>query len=187
MTTEVKEKRVVKFKGKALYAQVYPGQERPPHPDELKKKPTAKDDRHYAIKVECSEELFKKLQKAGLNKLHQIYENEEDGKTYINIKGTHTKTYIDKTTREQVTARFKDPEVTDAEGNPFTDLIGNGSVVEVTAEFADGARGKSLRLNKVKVLEHVEFIKPEVVEDVLFSEDEDNTATKTTAATQNIF
>lgn len=166
------EKQLVKFEGECLYAQVYPGQERAPHPDAIKEKPETADDRHYSIQVECSDDLYKKLRKAGISPMQEL--KEIDGKGYLRIKGTHTKSYIDKKSGERVTTRFEDPIVTDIKGNPFTSLIGNGSKVQVVAELASfpGKTLKALRLQSVKVLEHVTYEKKDPVtkEEIVLSE-----------------
>lgn len=163
------DKRLVIFEGACLYAQVYAGQERAPHPDALEKKNAHPDDRSYSIQVECSEELHKKLLKAGISPLQALKEIE--GKNYIRIKGTHTKIYVEKTTGAPKTTRFNDPEVVDVDGNKLdiNTLIGNGSKVRVTAELAafTGKTLKVLRLNKVEVLELVPYIKPAKTEDTI--------------------
>lgn len=56
---------------------------------------------------------------------------------------------------------FGPPVVTDAEGNAFDKLIGNGSTVEITVATYDTGKGKGTRLDRVKVLKHVEYVKPE--------------------------
>lgn len=178
------EKQLVKFEGASLYAQVYPGQERAPHPDAVKEKPDTVNDRTYSIQVECSEELYKKLRKAGISPMQEL--KEIDGKNYIRIKGTHTKTYADKKTGELITSRFSDPEVVDGDDNEFTALIGNGSKVQVVAELVGfpGKTLKALRLQKVKVLEHVPYEKsgsPDTAAVILEEGGKElNTATTTT-------
>lgn len=50
------------------------------------------------------------------------------------------------------------PEVTDADGNPFNELIGNGSKVTVRVVVYDAGKvGKGTRLEKVRVDELVVF------------------------------
>lgn len=168
----VKEKKVVKFVGKCLYAQVFPGQERTPHKDQVKKQPWTANDRHYVITVQCSTALYKSLRAAGISRMVEL--KEVEGETYISIKGTKTKY----SQAKDETYTFNDPEVVDANDNPMSieTLIGNGSKVEVTAQLADNKNGevkKSLYLEKVKVLDLVPYEKPEVVETVVFEDKPD--------------
>jgi len=181
------EKQLVKFEGASLYAQVYPGQERAPHPDAVKEKPDTANDRTYSIQVECSEELYKKLRKAGISPMQEL--KEIDGKNYIRIKGTHTKTYADKKTGELITSRFSDPEVVDADDNEFTALIGNGSKVQVIAELVGfpGKTLKALRLQKVKVLEHVPYEKPESDDTTTVVLEEGSKEPSTATTTESFF
>lgn len=51
------------------------------------------------------------------------------------------------------------PKVIDPEGEPFVDLIGNGSVCTIKVTVYDTKMGKGTRLEKVRVDEHVEFSK----------------------------
>src|SRR5260221_215389 len=172
--SELKQPQV-KFKGKCMYAQVYPGQERAPHPDQIKEKPETADDRTYEISVECSEDLYKKLRKAGISAMQTLKEyDDQPGVTYIKVKGTHTKRWTDKESGESKLYRFSDPEVTDSDDNLLTtnNLIGNGSTVEVLADLV-GFKGrpvKALRLKSVKVLEHVHYERPEVTGEVVLEE-----------------
>ncbi len=53
------------------------------------------------------------------------------------------------------------PEVVDAEGNNFTKLIGNGSIVSVKFSVYDTKMGPGTRLEKVRVDELKEYVKPE--------------------------
>ena len=55
---------------------------------------------------------------------------------------------------------FKPPEVVGPDGvTPFTDIIGNGSIVTIKVEYFDTFRGtKGSRLAKVRVDEHVPYI-----------------------------
>ena len=166
------KKQLVEFKGECLYAQVYPGQERAPHPDAVGEKPEIADDRTYSIQVECSEELYKKLRKAGISPMQEL--KDIDGKNYIRIKGTHTKVWVDKKTGEVNKTRFTDPVVTDANGDKLTidTLIGNGSTVKVVAELVGfpGKSLKALRLKEVCVLELIPYEKTESQGEVVFSE-----------------
>jgi hypothetical protein len=148
---------IVKFKGLCKYAQVYPGQERAPHPDSILPDKSNAEDKHFEILVECSEELFKKLKKAGIPAGTTLKEFEDEKEKYIKLKSTQKR-------REWT---FEPPTVTNESDEPFTDLIGNGSTIEAYAELAPikGRSGKVLRLKKIKVLEHITYEpkKPEVI------------------------
>lgn len=143
------ETSVVVFKGLCKYAQVYPGQERAPHPDSIKEDQSNKDDRHFELLVECSEDLFKKLKKAGIPSGTTLKEFEGEDIKYIKLKSTQKR-------GEWV---FSPPIVTDESGKPFTDLIGNGSKIIATTELAPikNRSGKVLRLKKVTILEHIPY------------------------------
>lgn len=57
------------------------------------------------------------------------------------------------------------PEVVDAKGEPFKELIGNGSIVAVEVVVYDTAKyGKGSRLEKVVVVKHVPYNKEEPAE-----------------------
>lgn len=148
------EKQLVRLEGKCEWAQVYPGQERAPHPEAIKKG-ASPNDRSYAITVEITEEINRKLRKAGLNAMHQP-KYKEDDTVWLTIKGTKHK---ETTSKGPIT--FEDPAVVDANGNPFKELIGNDSVVIVEATLEQAGQAKALRLKKVTVLEHVVYVKPE--------------------------
>ena len=51
------------------------------------------------------------------------------------------------------------PELTDKDGKPFDQFIGNGSEVAVLLELYDSKKGKGSRMKEVKVLNHVIFEK----------------------------
>lgn len=54
------------------------------------------------------------------------------------------------------------PEVVDAKGNPFKELIGNGSILAVeVATFNTAKYGMASRLEKVVVVKHVAYEKDE--------------------------
>ncbi len=188
------DKKLVEFEGVCLYAYVHPGQERGPHPDALAKKTAHESDRSYSITVECSATLHKKLLKLGISPMQtlkdrDVFKEKDLGvvgdKTFITIRGTNTKTYVDKTTGELIKTRFADPKVVDANTGLSLDsgtLIGDGSQVKVTAELAStGASRKVLRLTKVEVQKLVPYVKSEDTGEVILSE-ADKTAEAPTAA-----
>ena len=59
---------------------------------------------------------------------------------------------------------FGAPTVTDVNGDPFEELIGNGSMMEINVSVFDTKNGKGHRLLSAKVLEHVEYHRSEPVE-----------------------
>lgn len=54
---------------------------------------------------------------------------------------------------------FGKPVVTDAAGNAFDKLVGNGSKVRVNVSVYPTSKGPGTRLNSVVILDHVEFVK----------------------------
>jgi len=164
------DKQTVKLKGKCEYANVLPGQERTPHPEAIKKGAASANDRHYQITVECSEQDFRAIKKAGLNGMHNL-KYKDDDTTFITIKGTQYK--------EKGNMTFPAPSVTDEEGNAFTQNIGNGSVVIVEASLEKAGDTKALRLKGVQVLEHIPYEPKEEGETTTLL---DNTGSKAVAA-----
>jgi hypothetical protein len=55
---------------------------------------------------------------------------------------------------------FGPPEVVDEKGNVFTESIGNGSIVQIEVVAYDSKFGKGHRLDSVRVLDHVPYVKP---------------------------
>ncbi len=141
------ETQLVTFKGQCKYSKLYAGQECSPHPDAITE--ANKNDKHFEILVECSEELFKKLKKAGIPAGTTLKEFEGEDITYIKLKSTYK--------RGEWT--FPLPTVVDASGDAFEELIGNGSRVVATVELAPikGRSGKVLRLKKVQVTDHIPY------------------------------
>lgn len=144
------EKLTVRLKGKCEWAQVFPGQERAPHAEAIKKGASL-DDRAYSITVECSDDVFKKLRKAGLNTMHNLKYKEDDS-GWLTIKGTK---YKANTSKGAIT--FEDPIVIDNTGERFNKPIGNGSQVIVTASLEQAGQSKALRLKGVQVVEHIPY------------------------------
>lgn len=172
------KKQLVKFAGKCMYAQVYPGQERAPHKDAVKKDPHTAEDRHYVITVECSQDLYEKLIKAGISRMVQLktFDDYEElkGKHFISVKCSKKRTK--KETGEMFT--FEDPLVIDKDGVQMTPdtLIGNCSEVEVIAELADIGHFKALRLKEIKVTHLVPYIRAAHQGEVAFEEETKKTA-----------
>jgi len=186
-------KKIVQFEGECLYACVYPSQARSAHPDSIKEGKAHAEDKSYSITVECSEDLYKQLRKAGISSMQALKDADNfpkveglGSKTFITIRGTHTKVYTDRKSGELVTTRFRDPVVTDIDGDTLDSntLIGNGSKVIVKAELVSfpGKTLKALRLESVQVLDLVPYeAAGEKEEEVLLKETK-GTTTRSTAA-----
>ena len=101
----------------------------------------------WCIDIVLTEDQKKNLEAAGLKT-----KKNKDGELILTLKR--------KVTSKEGKA-FDAPEVVDAEGLPFTKLIGNGSTVKVKFSTYDweafGNAGKSGWLEKVIVLEHVAY------------------------------
>lgn len=126
------------LEGKCIYANV---------PPRAPQKAYEGEDMAYSIQVQCSEEKFKELKKAGIPSLTQL--KEFDGETYIKLKATKIKHMSDGRVLE-----FNDIPVVSENGTPITDSIANGSTVRVLATLDDikGRAGKKvLRLKGVVV------------------------------------
>lgn len=162
--TEVRQEQVVRLRGKCEYANVLPGLERTPHKESIEKGAASPNDRHYQISIECNPATFAKIKAAGLNHMHNL-KYKPDGTTWLTVKSTK---YKEKTKKGPIT--FQDPAVVDANGNPFTQNIGNGSEVLVEAVLEQAGVGKALRLRKVTVLQHIPYVKPEVETTTLVDE-----------------
>ena len=142
---EDKDKSVpVKFKGMVKYAMVPPTEARKPYEVD----PAEPNNTGYSIQVECSEKQHKALLKAGVSGMTKLREDEETGKTYINLKASKVKGSI----------TFPDPFVVGPSAKPFTESIGNGSVCNVFATLDTVKKGKALRLKGVQVLTHVPYV-----------------------------
>lgn len=89
------------------------------------------------------------------------WNEDEDGK-FIKLSKDHLRVFKDKDTGEDKEEVMGPPEVgkgVDEEGYliPFSDPIGNGSVVDVKVAIYDSKFGKGTRLEQVNVLEHVPY------------------------------
>lgn len=143
------------FEGLALYANL------PPRPAQ---KGYETEDTSYSVYIECSKEQFKDLKKAGIPALTQLKAFPEDfvskktgeapklkdaeGKTFIRVKATKTKT-----TRDGKQLEFADIPVVDEYNENVTQSIANGSKLQVIATLDDikGKNGKALRMKGVIV------------------------------------
>lgn len=94
---------------------------------------------------------------------------DEEGLVLLKTAGSRVKKYDDedgtnfKLSRDN-TKVFKDveeilgpPRVIDKDGNPFTEIIGNGSRVTVKLDVYDSKFGKGTRLEAVRVDEHIPY------------------------------
>lgn len=154
----------VKFRGLCMYAKVLPKQAQPPHEEALKDPTRAHpDDRTYSIGVECTRELFEKLEDKGIPQTSKLKRyDDQPGRYYINVRGTKVKVWTNKETGEPKHLTFDDPVLQDKDGNAWDNSkeIGNGSLVEVVANMEPnrGVKGGIvLRLHSVKVLDHVVY------------------------------
>ena len=134
--------------------------------------PNTTFDPKYCVDLIVSKEKAKKLKEHGLktvpvDKVSGASEFASSGDRVLRIR----KPVFSKSGKE-----LQKPYVIDANGNPFSELIGNGS--KVTVEFnifeyeAFGQKGKNAKLVGVKVLEHVPYHKDDGLD---FDEDDSNT------------
>lgn len=122
------------LKGKAMWCSI--------------QEPNTKFEPMWCCDLIVDDKTAKEFSKAG----HKVRTNEETGEKSIKFK------------RKVTTAKGKanrQPVVVDANRNPFTELIGNGSVVNVQYKEYEwnyaGKSGKGLDLQGVQVVEHKPF------------------------------
>lgn len=174
----------VKFKGLCMYAQVLPQQARGEHPDKIAQGNAHPDDKSYSIQVECSRELFEKLEDKKIPPATKLKRYEDQpGRTYLNLRGTACKMFTDRDTGEERLGRFPNPILTDKDDNEWdtTKEIGNGSLVEVIANLdkIKGRPGHVLRLHSVKVLDHVPYESKSLEGEVILESDSGATSSQT--------
>ena len=142
--------KTFKFKGEAFWARVYEGNH-----DEYGGK------EFYKITVALDDESWAKFSKSELKLKPKEVSQDDDTKGITFRRDVHPKTGVDKKGKAW-TLGGGPPKVTDADGDEFDSLIGNGSVVEVTVERYPSKIGKwGHRLEAVKVLEHVRYEAPD--------------------------
>lgn len=147
-----KAKNIV-FTGKAYWARVYEGNH-----DEFGGK------EFYKITVALDNEGWSKFHQSGLSlKVKPVEQDGEDGVTFK--RDVEAKSGVDKKGKKWSLGGGP-PRVRDAEGDEFSDLIGNGSTVEVLVEVYEVASGplkgkKGHRLEAVKVVKHIPYESPE--------------------------
>jgi hypothetical protein len=124
----------LKFKGPCKWAQVY-----------------KQDDKYnnYKIQLYLNAETKAAYIKSGI----QVgIKTDEDGE-YVVFRRPHAKLI------KGDVANLGPPKVEDKDRNPFTQTIGNGSIVEVDVSVYDTIKGKGHTLNAVKVIDHVEYVR----------------------------
>ena len=134
---------IVYLTGKCNWAKVY--------------KPEAEYDKSkhsWRIDLYPDDQSWELFDKAGLALKKR--EDKEGGK-FVSFKRPTKKIIKDKI------VELEPPKVLDFEGNPMTDLIGNGSDVTIKVSVYDTAKGKGHTLEAVKVNELVEFGKSEIM------------------------
>lgn len=144
-----KDIQPIKFKGELRWASIPPAEPRPP----IKPRKGEEDDRTYSVMVECTEEMYKKLIKAGIDSKWKLRDDEDkegkilSDKKFVNIRASKIKgEYV-----------FDDPWVIDHKKKPVTDLVGNGSVGIVIADLVRDSTGAVLRLKGVQVLDLIPY------------------------------
>lgn len=143
-----KSKNIV-FTGKAYWARVYEGNH-----DEYGGK------EFYKVTIAFDDESWMKFNKSGMTlKVKPVEEDGEDGVTFK--RDVHPKTGKDKKGKAYSLGGGT-PRVVDADGDEFTDLIGNGSEVEVLVNVYTVSNGplkgkKGHRLEAIKIINHVQY------------------------------
>jgi hypothetical protein len=127
---------VYTFQGPCRWAKVYV-------PDE-------KFGPKYSIEVKLDDTGVAKYKEAGCQGLPS-----KDGEGYYTFRRTKTSL-----TRKGKVIEYGPPKVVDTDGNPFTALIGNGSVVTVKVETFPTEKGTGTRLVALRVDEHVPYEAP---------------------------
>lgn len=146
--SENKKGKLEVFRGEVRWATIPPRDPRGPSKDYVTD--ANRDDLTYSIEVECSEERFKQLKKAGIPRLTDLKEDENTGKTFIRLKAPKHKTNPAQPGNPYV---YGNLQTFNSDGTPLTESVGNGSTAIVTAYLRDNPRGgKTLRLHAVKIL-----------------------------------
>lgn len=122
------------------------------------------NDGGYSVVQILSKDEMNKLKESGSSKKAKT-DRLMDGQIAVTFTRTHN-TYNKK--GELQPRASGAPVVVDANDQPFTEIIGNGSLAEITNYVSffplrDGGEGSRTTLTKIKVLEHVPYI---VEEDV---------------------
>ncbi len=154
----------VKLKGKAFWARVYEGNHDEYGGKEFYKITVALDDESWVKFNKSGSKLKPKEVSSDDDTLGITFRRDVHGKSGVNVKG------------KKWEISGGPPQVVDADGDEFDELIGNGSVVEVAVDFYKIKKGAMKgttghRLEGVKVLEHVQYDVPEDADE----DDEDDT------------
>lgn len=138
---------LIAIKGKCMWAMVQ-------EPNKtFDAKQSGGPDKNYEISVECGDELFAKLQRAGIHHGTKLRTFEGvDGK-YLKLKKSAVKT-----TRNGEVIVFPPLEVLDINQKPLTSKVGNGSTVNCIVELVKGKFCISLRLKSVQVVDLVKYV-----------------------------
>jgi len=155
--TDREKKDIVILKGLCKWATIPPNKARKPHPDYIN--PEEPNNCKYKIDVECSDEQFAQLKKAGLKSPAKLSIDEKSGVSYLTISA-HKISRGDKV--------HDDLQVIDQYGDPITDKVGNGSRVVVKAELVKTKFGKFLYMRKVQVTDLIVFESAEDADDDIF-------------------
>lgn len=110
------------------------------------------DDKYqvYSINLYLDEVALEKYKKSGM----QMALKEDDDGTYVAFRRP-----VQKIIKGDL-VKLGPPKVTDSKGNEVTDLIGNGSIVEVDVAVYDSIKGKGHTLQAVRVKELVKYERP---------------------------
>jgi hypothetical protein len=130
------------YKGKCKWARVY--------------KPDQEYDT-YGIVVYPDKAGLKQYVKAG----HQGEIREDDDGQYVTFR-RKANVLIRNGAKKGTVWDKGPPKIVDADGETFDRLIGNGSMVEVTVEVYDTNKGLGTSLERVRVLEHVEYVPQDI-------------------------
>lgn len=152
--------KYLKFKGLAAWCRLYPGQE-----DDFR------DEKKYKMNFYPSKEVDQQIKEAGI----QTRPKEDDGEK----SGVAGRYYTFKRELERefsgVVQQLEPVKVYDKDGKLYLDnkpSIGNGSLVEVTLEVYETKRfGKGCRLNSVRILDLIEYVRPDSDDDEIRVDD----------------
>lgn len=156
--------RNIVLRGKAYWARVYEGNH-----DEFGGK------EFYKITVALDSESWSKYNQSGLGLKPKAVSSDDSTPGITFRRDLHAKTGKDKNGKEW-TLGGGAPRVVDADKQEFSELIGNGSVVEVLVNIyvvgAGPMKGKrGHRLEAVKVLEHIPYESMDFEDDPEFADD----------------
>lgn len=119
-------------------------------------------DGAYTLLQILSKEEMAKLKAAGSSKKAK-QARLMDGEIAVTFERKHR---VTNSKGEFIPKASGAPKVVDANDQPFTEIIGNGSIAEVTNlvttfKLPDGTMGARTTLQKVKILEHIPYEAPQ--------------------------